>query len=140
MSFKITYSGKEKVLENKTALKDLVEKDDKSIVAARVNNKLRELSYELEEDAAIEFDTKIIVNVCGRSVADYVEVVEKLGDQPIDMMEINVSCPNVKHGGIAFGQNPDALYEITKEIKAKAKQLSNAAEEDMPAPSGTSPA
>lgn len=69
-----------------------------------------------------QFDTKIIVNVCGRSVADYVEVVEKLGDQPIDMMEINVSCPNVKHGGIAFGQNPDALYEITKEIKAKAKQ------------------
>lgn len=69
-----------------------------------------------------QFDTKIIVNVCGRSVSDYVEVVEKLGDQPIDMMEINVSCPNVKHGGIAFGQNPDALYEITKEIKAKAKQ------------------
>ena len=69
-----------------------------------------------------KFDTRIIVNVCGKTVADYVEVVEKLSDQPIDMMEINVSCPNVKHGGIAFGQNPDALFEITKEIKKKAKQ------------------
>lgn len=69
-----------------------------------------------------QFDTRIIVNVCGRTAADYVEVVEKLGDQPVDMLEINVSCPNVKHGGIAFGQNPDSLFEITKEIKAKAKQ------------------
>ena len=68
------------------------------------------------------FDTKIIVNVCGRTVEDYIEVVEKLGDQPVDMLEINVSCPNVSHGGIAFGQNPDCLYDITKQIKAKAKQ------------------
>ena len=69
-----------------------------------------------------QFDTKIIVNVCGRSVADYVEVVEKLSDQPVDMLEINVSCPNVKHGGIAFGQDPNCLFDITKEIRAKAKQ------------------
>jgi dihydroorotate dehydrogenase (NAD+) catalytic subunit len=69
-----------------------------------------------------QFDTRIIVNVCGRSVSDYVEVVEKLGDQPVDMLEINVSCPNVKHGGIAFGQDPKCLYDITKEIKSKAKQ------------------
>lgn len=69
-----------------------------------------------------QFDTRIIVNVCGRTVEDYVEVVEKLGDQPVDMLEINVSCPNVSHGGIAFGQNPDCLYDITKQIKAKAKQ------------------
>ena len=69
-----------------------------------------------------QFDTKIIVNVCGRTVEDYIEVVEKLGDQPVDMLEINVSCPNVTHGGIAFGQNPDCLYDITKQIKAKAKQ------------------
>lgn len=69
-----------------------------------------------------QFDTRIIVNVCGRSIADYVEVVEKLGEQPVDMLEINVSCPNVSHGGIAFGQNPDSLFEITKAIKAKAKQ------------------
>ncbi|MEE1313298.1 MAG: dihydroorotate dehydrogenase [Lachnospiraceae bacterium] len=64
----------------------------------------------------------IVVNVCGKTTEDYVEVVERLGDEPIDMMEINVSCPNVKEGGIAFGQNPDALYEITKAVKAKAKQ------------------
>ena len=57
-----------------------------------------------------QFDTKIIVNVCGRSIADYVEVAEKLGDQPVDLLEINVSCPNVSHGGIAFGQNPDNLF------------------------------
>lgn len=69
-----------------------------------------------------QYDTKIIVNVCGRSDADYVEVVEKLADQPVDMLEINVSCPNVKHGGIAFGQDPNCLFDITKEIKAKAKQ------------------
>ena len=69
-----------------------------------------------------QFDTKIIVNVCGRTVEDYIEVVEKLGDQPVDMLEINVFCPNVSHGGIAFGQNPDCLYDITKQIKAKAKQ------------------
>ena len=69
-----------------------------------------------------QFDTKIIVNVCGRTVEDYIELVEKLGDQPVDMLEINVSCPNVSHGGIAFGQNPDCLYDITKQIKAKAKQ------------------
>lgn len=69
-----------------------------------------------------KFQTKIIVNVCGKSVTDYVEVVEKLGDQPVDMLEINVSCPNVKEGAIAFGQKADALENITKEIKAKAKQ------------------
>lgn len=69
-----------------------------------------------------EHQATIIVNVCGKSQEDYVEVVERLGDQPVDMLEINVSCPNVKEGGIAFGQNPDALYEITKAVKAKAKQ------------------
>ena len=69
-----------------------------------------------------KYDCKVIVNVCGRSTSDYVEVVERLADEPVDLLEINVSCPNVKEGGIAFGQNPDALYEITKAIKAKAKQ------------------
>ncbi|MGN0410139.1 MAG: dihydroorotate dehydrogenase [Candidatus Fimousia sp.] len=64
----------------------------------------------------------IVVNVCGKTTEDYVEVVERLGDEPVDMLEINVSCPNVKEGGIAFGQNPDALYDITKVAKAKAKQ------------------
>ncbi len=70
-----------------------------------------------------QYDTKIIVNVCGKSVEDYVEVVEKLGDEPaVSMLEINVSCPNVKEGAIAFGQKADALYNITEEIKRHAKQ------------------
>ncbi len=69
-----------------------------------------------------QYDTKVIVNVCGKSVEDYLEVVERLGDQKVDMLEINVSCPNVKEGAIAFGQNKDALYDITKRIKEKAKQ------------------
>lgn len=67
-------------------------------------------------------DTKIIVNVCGKSTEDYLEVVERLSDEKVDLLEINVSCPNVKEGGIAFGQDPKALYDITKAIKAKAKQ------------------
>ena len=69
-----------------------------------------------------EKDTKIIVNVCGKSTEDYLDVVERLRDEPVDLLEINVSCPNVKEGGIAFGQDPKALYDITKAIKAKAKQ------------------
>ncbi len=69
-----------------------------------------------------EAGATVIVNVCGKSEKDYVEVVERLADQPVDLLEINVSCPNVKEGGIAFGQDPKALYEITKAVKAKAKQ------------------
>ena len=69
-----------------------------------------------------KFDTKIIVNVCGKSAKDYCEVVERLGDEPVDMLEINVSCPNVKEVGIAFGQDPAALLAITKEVKKYAKQ------------------
>lgn len=69
-----------------------------------------------------QYDTKIIVNVCGKSVEDYCEVVERLGNEPVDMLEINISCPNVKEGGIAFGQNPRAAEEITKAVKKYAKQ------------------
>ena len=69
-----------------------------------------------------QFDTRIIVNVCGKTVEDYLEVVEKLSDQPVDMLEINVSCPNVKEGAIAFGQKADALFAITEQIKKHAKQ------------------
>lgn len=69
-----------------------------------------------------QYDTRIIVNVCGKSTSDYVEVVERLGDESVDMLEINVSCPNVKEGGIAFGQDPKALFDITKAVKAVAKQ------------------
>lgn len=69
-----------------------------------------------------KYDTRIVVNVCGRSEADYVEVVERLADQPVDLLEINISCPNVKEGGIAFGQDPKAAAAITKAVKAAAKQ------------------
>lgn len=69
-----------------------------------------------------QYDTKVIVNVCGKTVEDYLEVVERLGDEAVDMLEINVSCPNVKEGAIAFGQKADALYDITSRIRKKAKQ------------------
>lgn len=69
-----------------------------------------------------KFDTKIIVNVCGHTTEEYVEVVKRLADEPVDMLEINISCPNVKEGGIAFGQNPKMVEDITKEIKKYAKQ------------------
>ena len=70
-----------------------------------------------------QYDTRIIVNVCGKTVKDYVEVVEKLGEEKaVSMLEINVSCPNVKEGAIAFGQDAKALYEITKEMKKHAVQ------------------
>ena len=70
-----------------------------------------------------QYDTKIIVNVCGKSVEDYLEVVDRLShEEAVSMLEINVSCPNVKEGAIAFGQKADALYNITSEIKKHAKQ------------------
>lgn len=69
-----------------------------------------------------QYETRIIVNVCGRSVDDYCEVVERLADEDVDMLEINISCPNVKEGGIAFGQDPRAAEEITKAVKKYAAQ------------------
>ena len=69
-----------------------------------------------------KYDTKIIVNVCGRSTEDYCEVVERLAEEDVDMLEINISCPNVKEGGIAFGQNPKAAEDITKAVKKYARQ------------------
>ena len=69
-----------------------------------------------------QYDTKIIVNVCGHSTEEYVEVVKRLADEPVDMLEINMSCPNVKEGGIAFGQDPKAVEAITREMKKYAKQ------------------
>lgn len=69
-----------------------------------------------------QYDTRIIVNVCGRTTEDYCQVVERLSDQPVDMLEINISCPNVKEGGIAFGQDPKAVEAITREVKKYAKQ------------------
>jgi dihydroorotate dehydrogenase (NAD+) catalytic subunit len=69
-----------------------------------------------------QYDTKIIVNVCGHSTEEYVAVVERLADEPVDLLEINISCPNVREGGIAFGQDPKAVEAITKEMKRHAKQ------------------
>lgn len=69
-----------------------------------------------------QYDTKIIVNVCGKSTEEYCEVVERLASEPVDLLEINISCPNVKEGGIAFGQNPKAVEAITSAVKKVAKQ------------------
>lgn len=69
-----------------------------------------------------QYDTKIVVNVCGKTEEDYLQVVERLADEPVDMLEINISCPNVKEGGIAFGQDPKAVEQITKACKAHARQ------------------
>jgi dihydroorotate dehydrogenase (NAD+) catalytic subunit len=69
-----------------------------------------------------QFDTKIIVNVCGHSTEEYAAVVERLSEEPVDLLEINISCPNVKEGGIAFGQDPKAVEAITREMKRYAKQ------------------
>lgn len=69
-----------------------------------------------------QYDTKIIVNVCGKSETDYLEVVERLADEPVDLLEINISCPNVKEGGIAFGQDPKAVEQITAAVKRIARQ------------------
>lgn len=69
-----------------------------------------------------QYNTKIIVNVCGKSASDYCEVVEKLSHEPVDMLEINISCPNVKEGGIAFGQDPKSVEAITREVKKYAAQ------------------
>ena len=69
-----------------------------------------------------KYDTKIMVNVCGHSTEEYIAVVERLRDQPVDLLEINISCPNVKEGGIAFGQDPKAVEAITREMKKYAAQ------------------
>ena len=69
-----------------------------------------------------EYSTRVIVNVCGKTTEDYLEVVERLAEESVDLLEINISCPNVKEGGIAFGQNPKAVEAITKAVKKVAKQ------------------
>ncbi|MGI6056367.1 MAG: dihydroorotate dehydrogenase [Bilifractor sp.] len=69
-----------------------------------------------------KYDTKIIVNVCGHSIEEYTEVVERLADEPVDMLEINISCPNVREGGIAFGTVPSAAEKITRACRDAAKQ------------------
>ena len=67
-------------------------------------------------------NTGIIVNICGKTIEDYIEVVERLSESSVDMFEINISCPNVKEGGIAFGQSPDLVKEITSTLKSRSKK------------------
>ena len=69
-----------------------------------------------------QYDTRIVVNVCGKTTEDYLEVVERLREEPVDLLEINISCPNVKEGGIAFGQDARAVEAITQAVKRRAKQ------------------
>lgn len=81
-----------------------------------------DMFVERDIPALAKYDTRIIVNVCGRTVEDYCEVVQRLASQPVDMLEINISCPNVEEGGLAFGQNAKSVETITKEVKKHAKQ------------------
>ena len=90
--------------------------------AVGLQNQGIDLFVERDIPFLTKYDTKIIVNVCGKTAEDYCEVVRRLAEQPVDMLEINISCPNVKEGGIAFGQNPKAVEEITREVKKYAKQ------------------
>lgn len=69
-----------------------------------------------------QYDTKIIVNICGHTIEDYIDVTERLADQPVDMLEINISCPNVHEGGKAFGQDPAMVQKVTEAVKRVAKQ------------------
>lgn len=69
-----------------------------------------------------QYDTKIIVNLAGRTISEYCEVVEKLGDADVDLLELNISCPNVKEGGVAFGIDPHMAELVTREVKKVAKQ------------------
>ncbi len=69
-----------------------------------------------------QYDTAVIVNVCGRTPEEYCAVAERLADEAVDMLEINISCPNVREGGLSFGQNPESVEKITKEIKRVARQ------------------
>ena len=91
--------------------------------AIGLQNPGRDVFLERDIPFLKQYDTRIIVNVCGKTEEDYLEVVEKLGDEPaVALLEINVSCPNVKEGAIAFGQKADALYRITQQIRKKARQ------------------
>ncbi|PKM94392.1 MAG: dihydroorotate dehydrogenase [Firmicutes bacterium HGW-Firmicutes-1] len=69
-----------------------------------------------------KYDTKIVVNVVGRTISDYCEVAERLQNEDVDLLELNISCPNVKEGGVAFGISPQMAEQITREVKKYAKQ------------------
>lgn len=100
----------------------IAETDSGMLNAIGLQNPGMEVFCERDLPYLSKYDTKIIVNVCGKTTEDYLEVVERLADEPVDLLEINISCPNVKEGGIAFGQDPHAVEAITAAVKAKAKQ------------------
>lgn len=100
----------------------IAETDSGMLNAIGLQNPGVDVFIERDLEFLKQFHTNIIVNVCGKTTKEYVEVVERLSDTLVDMLEINISCPNVKEGGIAFGQHCDSAYTITKEIKKVAKQ------------------
>lgn len=100
----------------------VAETDSGMLNAIGLQNPGMEVFIERDIPFLKQYDTKIIVNVCGKTQEDYLEVVERLSDEAVDLLEINISCPNVKEGGIAFGQDASSVEKITREIKKKAKQ------------------
>jgi dihydroorotate dehydrogenase (NAD+) catalytic subunit len=78
------------------------------------------LEYELPN--LKEYDTKIIANIAGNTVEDYCKMADRLSGSDVDLIELNISCPNVKEGGAAFGTDPKTVEMITREVKANAKQ------------------
>lgn len=82
------------------------------------------VDYYIEHELpfARQFDTKVIANVAGHSIAEYCDVVERLSETDVDMLEVNISCPNVKEGGIGFGTSCDMAAKVTKEVKRISKK------------------
>ncbi|MDO4299889.1 MAG: dihydroorotate dehydrogenase [Clostridia bacterium] len=80
------------------------------------------VDYFIENDIPFlrQFDTKIIVNVCGHSIEEYTNVVKKLQGQDVDLLELNISCPNVSEGGMAFGTDPLMVEKVVNEVKKAA--------------------
>lgn len=100
----------------------IAETDSGMLNAIGLQNPGVDVFIERDLEFLKQYNTNIIVNVCGKTTKEYIEVVERLADTEVDMLEINISCPNVKEGGIAFGQQCDSASTITKEIKKVAKQ------------------
>lgn len=80
------------------------------------------VDYFIENDIPFlrQFDTRIIVNVCGHSIEEYTNVVKKLQGRDVDLLELNISCPNVSEGGMAFGTDPVMVEKVVKEVKRAA--------------------
>lgn len=79
--------------------------------------------YFIENDIPFlrQFDTKIIVNLCGHSIEEYCAVAERMSEADVDLFELNISCPNVSAGGITFGTEPKMAEKVVSEVKKYAK-------------------